>query len=149
MPTSAAALFDTVLDLCLGRLARWLATFENVMVFKVGICHDPEHRWLNREYGYIRDRIWHAMDLVYAGTSEECRQLEIGLIAATQRMSDNHNIRPGGEGIAAGSASGAICYVYFVVAGAGHGMGMTVAWAARTRALVNRSDQGKMKNLAT
>jgi len=111
-----------------------------MMVFKVGICHDPEYRWLNRDYGYVRERCWHAMDLVYAGTSEECRQLEIGLIAATQSVSGSYNVKPGGEGVAAGSASCATCYVYFVVAGAGHGVGLTVAWAQRTRALlVSRS----------
>ena len=137
-PTAAAASSDTVLDLCLGRLGRWLLAFESMMVFKVGICHDPKHRWLNREYGYIRERCWHAMDLVYAGTSEECRQLEIGLIAATQSVSGNQSVKPGGEGVAAGSASGATCYVYFGVAGAGHGVDMTVAWTMRMRALLDR-----------
>jgi hypothetical protein len=138
-PASPAASFDAVLDLCFGRLARWLSTFESMMVFKVGICHDPEHRWLNREYGYIRNRSWHAMDLVYAGTSDECRQLEIGLISVTQSMAGSQNIRPGGEGVAAGSASGATCYTYFVVAGVGHGLGLTAAWALRTRALRDHS----------
>ena len=138
-PASPAASFDAVLDLCFGRLARWLSTFESMMVFKVGICHDPEHRWLNREYGYIRDRSWHAMDLVYAGTSDECRQLEIGLISVTQSMAGSQNIRPGGEGVAAGSASGATCYTYFVMAGVGHGLGLTAAWALRTRALRDHS----------
>ena len=138
-PASPAASFDAVLDLRLGCLARWLSTFETMMVFKVGICHDPEHRWLNREYGYIRDRSWHAMDLVYAGTSDECRQLEIGLISVTQSMAGSQNIRPGGEGVAAGSASVATCYVYFVMAGCGHGLGLTSAWAQRTQALRDRS----------
>ena len=139
-PTAGSAPFDTVLDLCLARLARWLSAFESMMVFKVGICHDPEYRWLNRDYGYVRERCWHAMDLVYAGTSEECRQLEIGIIAATQSVSGSYNVKPGGEGVAAGSASCATCYVYFVVAGAGHGIGLTVAWAQRRRALlVSRS----------
>jgi len=137
-PASPSASLDAPLASCLGRLARWLLTFDAVMVFKVGIAHDPVHRWTNPDYGYIRDRVWCTMDLVFAGTSDECRRLEIGLIAATRGLPGCRNERPGGEGIAPGSTSGAACYVYFVVAGAGDGLGLNVAWARRDIELRDR-----------
>ena len=55
---SAAASLDDVVAVCLGRLGCWFATFEHVIVFKFGICFDPEHRWGNREFGYLQERMF-------------------------------------------------------------------------------------------
>ena len=101
----------------LARLSRWMETFGRILVFKIGISRDPEHRWSNEKYGYLRERIWHAMDLVFIGEAEACRKLEQALIAAAGKIPGCHNMKPGGEGVKTGSKD--LCWCYLVVAGAG------------------------------
>ena len=132
---SAAASLDDVVAVCLGRLGCWFPTFENIIVFKFGICFDPERRWRNREWGYLQERMWHCMDLLFAGSPQQCRLLEIALIGATRSVAGCHNVAPGGEGVAAGSESAGTCYCYVVVAAAGHGLGLHVAFDLRVSQL--------------
>ena len=130
-PSAAASLGDDVVAVCLGRLGCWFATFEHVIVFKFGICFDPEHRWGNREFGYLQERMWHFMDLLFVGCAQKCRRLEIALIAETRSIAGCQNEAPGGEGVAAGSEVADPCYCYVVVAAAGHGLGLRRAFDMR------------------
>jgi hypothetical protein len=129
-PSAAASLGDVV-AVCLGRLGCWFATFEHIIVFKFGICFDPEHRWCNREFGYLQERMWHFMDLLFVGCAQKCRRLEIALIAETRSIAGCQNEAPGGEGVAAGSEVADPCYCYVVVAAAGHGLGLGRAFDMR------------------
>lgn len=126
---------ESIVDACLGRLASWLLTFDRVMIWKVGLAHDPRHRWCNLDFGYILEQTWMAMDLVFSGTSLDCRALEISLIGATRSIAGCQNILPGGEGVLATAPSGSTCFVYIVVAPAGAGGNLREAWVRRARAL--------------
>lgn len=116
---------------CLGRLSRWFSTFCGVAIFKVGITCDPSHRWHNPAYGYMQERVWHAMDVVFVGTVEQCRQLETSVISTVGRIPGCQNVAPGGEGLAA--ASSERCFTYLVVAAGGTGVGLQAAFALRER----------------
>ena len=135
---SAAASLDDVVAVCLGRLACWFASFEHIIVFKFGICFDPEHRWRNRAFGYLQERMWQFMDLLFVGSPQQSRRLEIALIAATRSVAGCQNEAPGGEGVAAGSESADPCYCYVVVAPAGRGLGLRRAFDLRVAELAKR-----------
>ena len=135
---SAAASLDDVVAVCLGRLACWSARFEHIIVFKFGICFDPEHRWRNRAFGYLQERMWQFMDLLFVGSPQQSRRLEIALIAATRSVAGCHNEALGGEGVAAGSESADPCYCYVVVAPAGRGLGLRRAFDLRVAELAKR-----------
>ena len=135
----AAASLDDVVAVCLGRLGCWLATFGHVAVFKFGICFDPVHRWGNTEFGYVRERTWHLMDLLFVGSAQQCRRLEIAVIGATRGVAGCYNEAPGGEGVAAESVSADPCYCYVVVAAAGHGLSLSRAFDLRVQELARSS----------
>ncbi len=118
-----------VVKSCLGRLASWYKTFNNVMVFKVGIAADPAHRFFNRDFGYCRDQMWMHMDLVFKGSAEECRQLEMSLISQLSSLGGCYNDKPGGEGVQAGASHE--CYTYFIMAPCGEGLSLRSAFLMR------------------
>ena len=140
---SAAASLDDVVAVCLGRLGCWFATFEHIIVFEFGICFDPEHRWRNRAFGYLQERMWQFMDLLFVGSPQQSRRLEIVLIAATRSVAGCQNEAPGGEGVAAGSESADPCYCYVVVAPAGRGLGLRRAFDLRVAELAKRGTYEK------
>jgi hypothetical protein len=114
------------------RLMMWKYLF-GILVFKIGIAADPTHRFRNPEFGYTQDRVWHLMDVVLAGPANLCRVLEMQLISAMGLVQGCYNLKPGGEGVGKDHTYG--CYVYLVVAEAGHGMGLSVAWNKRRKLL--------------
>lgn len=118
---------------CLSRLASWEVTFQQLLVFKVGICMSPKDRWENTDYGgYAAEKIWMAMDLIYHGPGESCRQLEIQLINSLKSIPGCCNIKPGGEGVQRGSTHP--CFTYFVLSPCGEGVGLEKAYALRMQA---------------
>ena len=133
--SSAAASLDDAVAACLGRLGCWFVTFEHIIVFKFGICFDPEHRWRNKAFGYLQERMWQFMDLLFVGSPQQCRCLEIALIAATRNVAGCQNEAPGGEGVAAWSECADLCYCYVVVAPAGRGLGLRRAFDLRVAEL--------------
>ena len=108
----------TPLQHCARRLCAWLS-FLGPAIFKTGIASDPHHRFFNREFGYLHERVWHFMDVVWRAPANECREMEIALIAQTREIPGCRNIKPGGEGVRADREYE--CFVYFVLAGAGDG----------------------------
>ena len=135
-PSCVASLDDVVADddgiaVFLGRLACWFVTFEHIIVFQFGICFDPEHRWRNKDFGYLQERMWQFMDVLFVGSPQHCRRLEILLIAATRSVAGCQNEAPGGAGVAAGSEVVDPYYCYVVVAPAGRGIGLRRAFAMR------------------
>ena len=127
-------------DWCIWRTLSWLRSMSNLTVFKVGIAHDPAHRWSNNEFGYVLEHIWMFMDIMVASSPLECRELEITLIAQLQSVSGCYNIKPGGEGIRSSDSTppagtDGTCYCYVVFAPAGGGRGLHAEWRDRERAL--------------
>ena len=114
------------------RLMMWKHLF-GIIVFKIGIAADPTHRFRNPEFGYIKERVWHLMDVVLRGPANLCRVLEMQLISAMGLVQGCYNLKPGGEGVGKDQTYG--CCVYLVVAEAGHGMGLSVAWTKRRKLL--------------
>jgi hypothetical protein len=114
------------------RLMMWKYLF-GVIVFKIGIAADPTHRFRNPEFGYTKERVWHLMDVVLAGPANLCRVLEMQLISAMGLVQGCYNLKPGGEGV--GKDQTYRCCVYLVVAEAGHGMAVSVAWTKRRKLL--------------
>ena len=120
-----------VLSVCLWRVAAWCSALR-VAIFKIGIAYDPKHRWWNDEFGYDTEQTWMFMDVMHHGTVEECRSLEIDLIARLQHLPGCYNVKPGGEGISAhSSTSSSGCYCYAVYAPAGSGVSIRVDWRKR------------------
>jgi len=99
------------------------------MIFKVGIATSPPERWEL----YRKEQIWMAMDVIYRGDAQTCRMLETQLITSLKGIRGCYNIQPGGEGISC--TADHECAVYFVVAPCGEGVGLTVAYWRRVRAL--------------
>jgi hypothetical protein len=108
----------TPLQHCARRLCAWLG-FLGPAIFKTGIASDPHHRFFNREFGYLHERVWHFMDVVWRAPANECRDMEIALIAQTREIPGCRNIKPGGDGVRPDREYE--CFVYFVLAGAGDG----------------------------
>ncbi len=81
--------------------------------------------------------MWHFVDLLFVGSAQQCRRLEIALIAANRFVAGCQNEAPGVEGVAAGSESADPCYCYLVVAAAaaGHRLGLRRAFDMRTAEL--------------
>ena len=135
-------------DFCIWRTLSWFRSMSNLTVFKVGIAHDPAHRWSNNEFGYVLERMWMFMDVMVASSPLKCRELEITLIAQLQSVSGCYNIKPGGEGIsssdstAATAGTHATCYCYVVFAPAGGGRGLHAEWRDRERALIEHIENG-------
>jgi hypothetical protein len=96
-----------------------LAGLPGPAIFKTGIASDPHHRFFNREFGYLHERVWHFMDVVWRAPANECRDMEIALIAQTREIPGCRNIKPGGDGVRPDREYE--CFVYFVLAGAGDG----------------------------
>ena len=63
-PPTATAIAD-IRALLLERLAGWARLLGSAIVFKVGIAADPDHRYFNSEFGYVNDRMWLCMDVVW------------------------------------------------------------------------------------
>ena len=115
---------------CLWRFAAWAASLQRAFAFKVGIAYEPAARWEL----YHDEETWLFMDVMFQGSPEECRRLEIALIRRLRTFPGCQNIAPGGEGIRAGTTAGT-CFCYAVYAPAGDGVGLRQAWIARQRAL--------------
>ena len=111
----------------------WMCTFDHLMVFKIGIAGNPSERYRCREIGYVKEKIWLGMDLLFEGPAELCRQLEKTLLRSCQQIPGCYNIRPGGEGVAAGSMHRCFCYIVF--APVGDGIPLYRARALRIKAL--------------
>ena len=132
---------------CLWRTLSWFRSMNNLAVFKVGIAHDPAHRWSNDEFGYVRERMWMFMDIMVASSPGVCRELEIALIARLQSVAGCYNIKPGGEGISkSGSTPDSVgtdgtCYCYVVFAPAGGGRGLHDEWRDRINNFKWRQDR--------
>ena len=58
----------TAREFCLARLVAWARKLGPAIVFKVGIAANPEHRYSNSEFGYVLERIWMFMDIVWEVT---------------------------------------------------------------------------------
>ena len=112
-------------------LRRFLAWREllDVMIFKVGIASDPVDRYHNAEHGYQHESVWLGMDVVWRGPAYDCRTLEMRLIESLRSQPGCYNERRGGDGVAPHRDH--TCYCYFVIAPAGHGVGLRRAHAAR------------------
>lgn len=123
-----------VLRRCMWRIAAWSESL-NICIFKIGIAFCPEHRWRNPEFGYVTEETWMFMDVMHMGSAEECRTLEIDLIARLRKIPGCYNHKPGGEGISAHSAASTSCYCYAVYAPAGSGASVHKAWLSRMRQL--------------
>ena len=105
-------------------------------MFKIGIAYSPEDRWNNNVFGYATEERWMFMDVIMcAGSVEQCRALEIDLIARLQKVPGCYNIKPGGEGIFSASGKLLACYCSAVYAPAGSGVSARAAWRARKAAL--------------
>jgi len=103
-----------------------------MLVFKVGICMDPNERWRNDEFGgYAAERMWMCLDIIFSGPAESRRQLEIQLIRAVRRVPGCYNVKPGGEGMQRGSLLP--CFAYFALAPCGDGVSPEVAYELRVR----------------
>ena len=122
---------------CCWRFAAWSQVLQDLFVFKIGIAHDPVHRWWNEEFGYNKDQIWMFMDVMHAGSAAQCCWLEKALIFRLGSIPGCHNASGGGEGISAvSSAAGgesSSCHCYIVYAPAGSGVGLRAAFLARKR----------------
>ena len=118
------ALFNHVV----ARLMMWKRLF-GVIIFKVGIAAGPSIRYNNLEFGYAKEGIWRLMDVVVRGPANVCRQLEIELISALSTVQGCYNQKPGGEGV--GKDRVHLCFVYLVVADAGHGHVLQVSCKRR------------------
>lgn len=112
------------------RLAAW-ARALGPMAFKIGIAADARDRFFNQEYGYRREGLWHFMDQILEGRADECRQLEIALIAACGQIAGCYNDKPGGEGV--NPARTHMCVVYAVVSAAAEGVGLQSAVRRRRK----------------
>ena len=77
---------------------------------------------MNTDFGYIKEGIWHFMDVVLQGPANFCRDMECSLIASLQHIPGCQNECPGGEGVSPGRAH--MCYVYLVVVGAAGGVSL-------------------------
>jgi hypothetical protein len=102
-------------------LAAWLCTMGPA-IFKCGIAADPVGRYSNLEHGYVLEDRWHFMDVFWRGPANQCRQVEIDFISITQGMEGCCNESRGGEGVRPDRTH--LCYVYLVLASAGHGISL-------------------------
>lgn len=103
------------------RLAAWLRTMGPA-IFKCGIAADPVDRYFNGNYGYAVEDRWHFMDVFWEGPANQCRQVEIEFISVTRGVEGCCNESRGGEGVRADRTHQ--CYVYLVLASAGHGISL-------------------------
>ena len=115
---------------CARRLVAWMIKL-GPLAFKIGIAADPIDRWTHSEYGYLRDRQWHVMEVCWQGPANMCRALEIDLIAASRGISGCYNDSPGGEGVRPDRTH--MCFTYLVCAAAGTGLSLRQAWDLRAR----------------
>lgn len=91
-------------------------------VFKIGVACDPNHRWLNKDFGYMWDADFKHMLLMHQDETRACGFLESALIGKFGQISGCRNVAPGGEGIRKfqpdnlklASGSPAVSYVYIV-----------------------------------
>ena len=97
-----------------------------MMLFKVGICGDPQ----SRLQLYHTEKVWLAMDLAFQAPAEMCRRLEIELIKALKSTPGCYNIKPGGEGVSTGADYKR--FVYFVIAPCGEGISLREAHRRRS-----------------
>lgn len=102
-------------------LAAWFCVMGPV-IFKIGIASDPLDRFFSRKSGYVLEERWHFMDVFWQGPANQCRQVEIDLIAATRCLEGSCNEKPGGEGVRPDRTHQ--CCVYMVLADAGHGISL-------------------------
>lgn len=124
-----------VIQYCLWRIAAWGASMTNICIFKVGVAYDPHHRWHNAEFGYDTEKQWMFMDVMHAGTAEECCVLEKDLIARLKKIPGCRNEKDGGDGICLDNAAElGTCHLYVVFAPAGEGINLYTAWRRRKRA---------------
>ena len=90
--------------------------------FKCGIAADPVHRYFNCEHGYVTEDRWHFMQVFWNGPADKCRQVEIDFIAMTKDVEGCCNEKDGGDGVHPDRTHE--CYVYLVLASAGHGISL-------------------------
>jgi hypothetical protein len=143
VPQQDSIIFESVKECCVlvlgvahgaffnhvvARLMMWKHLF-GVIIFKVGIAAEPSIRYNNLEFGYAKEGIWRLMDVVVRGPANVCRQLEIELISALGPVQGCYNEKPGGEGV--GKDKVHLCFVYLVVADAGHGHALQVSCKRR------------------
>lgn len=86
---------------------------EQLIVFKIGICVSPEHRWGNSSFGYKRHDQMDSMLVLHRGSADQAAMLEAALILHFRTVNPQglQNERPGGEGI---SPQAGDVYVYLV-----------------------------------
>ena len=113
-------------EYCLSRWAAWQNANEWMLAFKIGIAFDAEHRWWNREFGYVAERRWVFMDVMCSDESKNVRELEWQLIEVLRRFPGCQNEASGGGGIS--DSTKGTCYCYMVFARAGDGVGLQAAW---------------------
>ena len=126
-PVASQGAFESDVHKCLWYVLAWIRALSHVAIFKVGIAFDPTHRWTNPEGGYITERCWWFMQVMYRNTPQNCRLWERALIAKVRGIPGCYNERPGGEGVSPDNPV-PTCYGYVVFAPAGGGLGVQVAW---------------------
>jgi hypothetical protein len=122
-------------DHAVSRLMMWKRLF-GVIVFKVGIAAEPTKRYHEPDFGYAKEGIWRFMDVVVSAPANFCRHLEIELISAFRAVPGCYNEKPGGEGVSKDRVH--LCFVYLVVADAGHGHALHIS--CKRRRLVDQAD---------
>ena len=121
-------------DHAVSRLMMWKRLF-GVIVFNIGIAAELTKRYHEPHFGYAKEGIWRFMDVVVHGPAIFCRHLEIELISAFKAIPGCYNEKPGGEGVSKDRTHP--CFVYLVVADAGHGHALHVS--CKRRRLVDAS----------
>lgn len=110
------------------RLVMWRRLLGGIVIFKFGIAASPRRRYHD---GYRQEGFWQMMDVVLCTGADSCRLMERKLIAAFREVQGIYNVKPGGEGVREDRTH--TCYVYMVLAEAGHGKCLTKAAARRRR----------------
>ena len=110
---------ENIVVYILQRFQMWLASFDDIAAFKIGIAIDPVERYSD---GYSKEGQWVFMDVVFRGSVQACHDMERTLIKLLRGIAGCYNIKPGGEGISALTKE--TCHCYIVYAAAGHGVGL-------------------------
>jgi hypothetical protein len=86
-----------------------------LVVFKIGITARPDHRFCNKQFGYILEG-YHYMVLLHCEkNSRACGFLEAALISFFRDTQGCANIAIGGEGFSLEADLEATCYLYLVI----------------------------------
>ena len=119
-----------VLNHCSVHIHRRLNSM-GLVIFKIGIAADPEHRFNNQSFGYMRDG-YMFMDVLWRGSARDCCFVEDALILEFQTKRGCQNQNRGGGGVDPKNTSYR-SHVYAVFAPCGDGIGIMAAARKRRR----------------